>query len=83
MFEMIMEFHVMLNVFPWETLYFAHRATRSESSLLGTLCYSTEHNGADVSEDFSTVERNLLTASHVADPSMSFSRLHVFVTATL
>ena len=52
MLEVIMNLHGMLNIFPREILYFAHRATWSESPLLGTLCYSTEHEGADVSEDF-------------------------------
>lgn len=78
--ETIMELHVMLNVFPQERLYFPHRATQFYSCLLRTRCYSLEHNGADVSEDFSVVRRNLLTASYVLD---TFVHLRVLLTATL
>ena len=77
MLEVIMELHGMLNVFPWEILYFAHRATRSESPLLGTFCYSIEHEGADVSEDLVQLGGILLTASHVLDPSAFFRSAHV------
>ena len=72
MLEVIMKLHGMLNVFPREILYFAHRATRSESPLLGTLCYSIEHEEADVSEDFVQLGGILLTASRVLDPSAFF-----------
>ena len=77
MLEVIMNLHGMLNVFPREILYFAHRATRSESPLLGTLCYSTEHEGADVSEDFVQLGGILLTASHMLDPSAFFRSARV------
>lgn len=77
MLEVIMELHGMLNVFPWEILYFPHRATQSESPLMGTWCYSVEHEGADVSEDFLQLGGILLTASHVLGPSAFFRSARV------
>lgn len=58
-----MELHVMLNIFPWEIFYLAHRATQSQRFLLRTWCYHTEHTRADVSEDFGRVRRNLQSTS--------------------
>lgn len=43
-------------------------------------CYSTEHNGPDVTEGLSTVGRRVLTPSDVPD---TFIHLHVLLTAAL
>lgn len=62
-FEIIMELHVMLNIFPWEIFYLAHRATQFQHFLLRTWCYHTEHTRADVSEDFCRIRSNLQSTS--------------------
>lgn len=74
-----MELHVMLNIFPWEIFYLAHRAIQSQSFLMRTWCYYTEHTRADVSEDFGSIGRNFQTASFAPDP---FIRPHVLLAAT-
>ena len=79
MLEIVTALHGALMFSQGKYYVFARRATQTQSFLPRTLCYSTEHNRADVSEDFSAVGRGLLTASCVPD---IFIRLHVLLTAT-